>query len=282
MTENRIFEPQQFADISTCDKLPISSLMAKIKNKTLNMNPDYQRGSVWNSEEKPRLISSLLGKIIIPPLLLNKTDEIFTVIDGKQRLTTIKEFTENKFKIYNEDEPDNSYYYKDLHETLRDKFNDINISTNIYHNLTDDQQRNIFEKINYGEALSIGEKIKGLNSKFLPSITDIVKEIQPLLSKLNHKNTRNIFYETVCSLIALFNKDFQYVNRGKSCLAYIKKMDTFGSEFNIKKLGEKIIEKFKTLAYMFEKYTVYCIKRKYKKKKKMELDVNSIICLYSG
>lgn len=73
-----------------------------------NYNPPCQRQSVWHLEQKVFLIDSILKNFPIPPIFLHSHIDVdtgktrFDVIDGKQRLTTIKEFIENKFAISEE------------------------------------------------------------------------------------------------------------------------------------------------------------------------------------
>ena len=62
----------------------------------------YQRDKVWSEEKKSFLIDSILKNYPIPPVFLrlriNKDTGATTydVIDGKQRLTTIRDFIEGK------------------------------------------------------------------------------------------------------------------------------------------------------------------------------------------
>lgn len=66
----------------------------------VNLNPDWQRDYVWTGKRPSMLIESLLLNIPIPVIFLAKTpDECYEVIDGVQRLTTVFNFFENKFKL---------------------------------------------------------------------------------------------------------------------------------------------------------------------------------------
>ncbi|MFK0382949.1 DUF262 domain-containing protein [Agrobacterium sp. NPDC090273] len=68
--------------------------------KQLQLDPAYQRRNVWQGKAKSQFIESLLLGIPIPQILLaSKAGQknSFLVLDGKQRLTTIKEFIDGKF-----------------------------------------------------------------------------------------------------------------------------------------------------------------------------------------
>lgn len=62
----------------------------------LNLNPEFQRNSVWFSKDRSRLIESILCGYPLPAIFLYQRDDngniINDVIDGKQRLETILMF----------------------------------------------------------------------------------------------------------------------------------------------------------------------------------------------
>ena len=67
--------------------------------KQLQLDPAYQRRNVWQAKAKSQFIESLLLGIPIPQILLaSKAGQknSFLVLDGKQRLSTIKEFLDGR------------------------------------------------------------------------------------------------------------------------------------------------------------------------------------------
>lgn len=71
-----------------------------IDNEDIDFTPDFQRNFVWDSNQKSRLIESILLRIPLPMFYLAEDEEgRITVVDGLQRLTTIKEFMDNKFPL---------------------------------------------------------------------------------------------------------------------------------------------------------------------------------------
>jgi hypothetical protein len=79
--------------------LPISTLPNMIKEQ-INLNPDFQRRDRWDQEKQSRFIESIIMNVPIPPVFLGE-DEYgsYVVLDGRQRLTAIKEFLNNTFKL---------------------------------------------------------------------------------------------------------------------------------------------------------------------------------------
>lgn len=70
------------------------------KWKKIDLNPDFQREYIWDNKRKSRLIESLMLNIPIPAFYIAETKSgVSQVVDGLQRLTTIKEFLNNEFPL---------------------------------------------------------------------------------------------------------------------------------------------------------------------------------------
>lgn len=70
------------------------------ESRTVNLRPEYQRRSRWTLKQKSLLIESFLLNIPVPPIFLFESDFArYEVMDGQQRLLTIKEFYTNLFKL---------------------------------------------------------------------------------------------------------------------------------------------------------------------------------------
>lgn len=78
--------------------MSIDLLLQRIKHEELNLAPDFQRqDGIWKSKAKSRLIESLLIRIPLPAFYMDATDEDkWVVIDGLQRLSTLKSFVIDK------------------------------------------------------------------------------------------------------------------------------------------------------------------------------------------
>jgi hypothetical protein len=82
------------------DKIAVSILSKMIDNESIALNPDFQRNLVWNSFQKSRLIESILLRIPLPMFYFAEDNEgNLSVVDGLQRISTIKEFMDNKFPL---------------------------------------------------------------------------------------------------------------------------------------------------------------------------------------
>jgi hypothetical protein len=69
-----------------------------------DQDPPYQRpGGQWRLAQKQRFIDSLLNNFAVPPIYLHRLPKgsahRCSVIDGKQRLETIREFIDGRFAL---------------------------------------------------------------------------------------------------------------------------------------------------------------------------------------
>ncbi|MGC2744330.1 MAG: DUF262 domain-containing protein, partial [Candidatus Angelobacter sp.] len=94
-----ITEPFDPARIRVDTKpMVISLLMDRIRNKEIDLTPGFQRkGGIWSTKAKSQLIESLLIRIPLPAFYMDGSDESkWLVVDGLQRLSTLKSFVIDK------------------------------------------------------------------------------------------------------------------------------------------------------------------------------------------
>lgn len=70
------------------------------KREAINLHPEYQRRLRWTATQKSKLIESLLLNIPVPPVFFYESDAArYEVMDGQQRLNTIREFFAGDFAL---------------------------------------------------------------------------------------------------------------------------------------------------------------------------------------
>jgi hypothetical protein len=78
----------------------LGTLSDLITEKTIDLSPEYQRRDRWSAQRQSKLIESFLMNVPIPPIFLNEDSYgVYSVIDGKQRLTAIYEFMRGRLKL---------------------------------------------------------------------------------------------------------------------------------------------------------------------------------------
>lgn len=121
---------------------PLSSLLHMVyaSHAGVDFDVEYQREHVWDLEDKVALIDSIynnvdIGKIVFVQLNEKTQGKYYQVLDGKQRLTALCEFFEDRF-------PYKGVYFSQL--SFRDKhtFTDHNMT---YGYLENPDQRGIYE-----------------------------------------------------------------------------------------------------------------------------------------
>lgn len=79
--------------------LSVKYMLELMEQNLIELNPGYQRRRVWkDNKRKSLLIESLMLRIPIPAFYFYENEDgQYQVIDGQQRLTTIKEFVNGEF-----------------------------------------------------------------------------------------------------------------------------------------------------------------------------------------
>lgn len=83
----------------TREKLP--SFIEQLKNPNyMDLRPFYQRRPRWTVQRQSLLIESFIMNIPVPPIFLYEKDfNSYEVMDGQQRITALRDFYGNKFKL---------------------------------------------------------------------------------------------------------------------------------------------------------------------------------------
>ncbi|KAI0067416.1 hypothetical protein BV25DRAFT_1987816 [Artomyces pyxidatus] len=147
------------------------SLYDQIIEGTIDLEPEYQRDIVWSDAKQIGLIDSVFRNFYIPPLIFAVSvaedgTEKRVCIDGKQRLTSIQRFMDGE--IFHKDvDTKAKYWYKKQKPTATElpvKYKRLFANKQIvcieYSNLTDDDEREIFRRVQLGVALNAAEKMK--------------------------------------------------------------------------------------------------------------------------
>ncbi|MGA5289931.1 DUF262 domain-containing protein [Streptomyces pseudogriseolus] len=78
----------------------LSTLVSLVQDNELNLDPEYSRRYRWDVVRKSRLIESFLLEVPVPPIFLSENiDGRYSIIDGKQRVSSIVDFVSGKFRL---------------------------------------------------------------------------------------------------------------------------------------------------------------------------------------
>lgn len=119
----------------------------------LDLDPPYQRYSVWASSYKQYFIDTILEGFPSPAIFLHKQTledlrHIYNVVDGKQRLTTIFEFQRGSFSLPSNHSQHPGKYFDELPIEAQIAFRNYKIHVEVLDNREEPYLRQVFERLN--------------------------------------------------------------------------------------------------------------------------------------
>lgn len=149
--------------------------------KELIMDPDFQRNDVWKGTQREELVESILMGIPIPVIyLFESKDGRKQVIDGRQRISTIIDFLNNRFRLKNLKilKGLNGKCFEDLEPKLQGVFEDFQLSFYIIQPPTPERVKyDIFDRVNRGGTKLNSQEMRnalyqGISTRLIKKIAD--------------------------------------------------------------------------------------------------------------
>lgn len=229
----------------------VNGIVRRLKNKSIYL-PDFQRNYVWSLKKASKFIESLLLGLPVPGIFLYKeSDQKMLIIDGFQRLETLKMyysgiFGKKAFQLTDVFKDLNGLSYEKLPEDYKRKLDDTLLHSTIV-KADDPKEKNynaiymIFERLNTGGVNLSPQEIRNCVShgdfqKKLVSISEdaIVKNIL----RIDPKRKKD--QEIVLRLIAL---SYDHKNYNGNMKQYLNNFMFDNKELKNKKVV-KIIDEF--------------------------------------
>jgi hypothetical protein len=170
------------------DQYPISDFLNWIDEKTVILNADFQRRSVWPPAAKVFLIDTILRNRPMPNIYMRTKTDLGTrrayreVVDGQQRLRAIHDFGSDKLVLTGKAKEFTGQRYSDLDDEYKTKFLTYTIGTVQLFNISDNDVLDIFQRINaYGLRLNPQEVRHGkFQGNFRDAVIDAAKRWETL------------------------------------------------------------------------------------------------------
>ncbi|KAL5512384.1 hypothetical protein ACEPAG_3376 [Sanghuangporus baumii] len=220
-TKKREWQPKQILKAPRLTQYSTTTLYEEILNGKVDLDPEYQRDVVWTDAKQSGLIDSILRNFYIPPVIFafsqnEDGEERRTCIDGKQRLTSIQRFMDGQIpfkdsrtnlKLWYKRQPWNERG-KLLPSQYKKQFDLKQISCVEYTDLNEDAEREIFQRVQLGVALTPAERMQAIAGPWPQLVREVLGELDKynISDALEWAKTRGRDFHSVATIIYLIEK----------------------------------------------------------------------------
>jgi hypothetical protein len=222
-----ITSPFNTKDIKITPKTTsLDNIIKRLENEEIDLNPDFQRnGGLWDNSKMSRLIESIILRLPLPIFYFDiSNNDKWIVIDGLQRLTTIKRFIVDKnLKLTNLEflKEFQGKKFGDLERNIRRTIEETEIVTYQMEPQTPKEVRySVFNRINTGGITLNPQEIRqALNQKNngVKLLEEITKE-KDFKNIVNVTSKRMVDRELVLRYIAFKKYNYRKLNQEKKSL----------------------------------------------------------------
>ena len=160
--------------------IPAKTLISRLKKEQINLEHRLQRKEgQWSTKTQSLLIDTLLRGYLINPVFTVVDNDKQFVIDGVQRLSTLRRFYNYEFRlsrdldsvvVNGEEYKIAGKKYSKLDENLKDELDTAQIQVYEISDYTDKDIREMFSRLNSGKSLNSTQQFTPLYSDELGDI----------------------------------------------------------------------------------------------------------------
>ena len=171
------FDPEKIKVRTT--SILVGQLVSRIEHEEIDLEPDFQRLSVWDSKRRCRFIESLLLKIPIPVFyVVADEQENWSVVDGIQRISTVYDYVTDKFPLSQLEYLSqlDGMKHSELSRRMQRRIDETEFVVNVIEpGTSEDVMFNIFRRINTGGMPLRGQEIR--NALYPGPVREYLKEL---------------------------------------------------------------------------------------------------------
>lgn len=193
----------------------LSDLVSKILSGRLDIQPDFQRGQVWNESKKKRLIDTILREWYVPAIHIVVNDDLGSdeVLDGQQRVRSILDFVQDVFPVDGSLEPADpsiqilhGSYYSDLPPKVRSKFNKYSLGTIRLRDFSPNEPGELFFRLNQNTSLTAAEQRNALIGEPRNQVRRLAGQLENALSglRIGFSNARMNYDDVIARLAMVY------------------------------------------------------------------------------
>ena len=185
------------------------SLVRRIQEGELDLQPDFQRDEIWDNPRRQRLIDTILRAWYVPAIhIVVDSEGEDVVLDGQQRLAAIRDFFANKIKINGSTEPPDERIrqldgltYEKLPADVRRAVNGFSISVIKLDDYETQEPNELFFRLNQSYNLTPPEKRNALHGQARDQVKELVENLKAsgLLTKdrIGFSNSRLAYDDVI-------------------------------------------------------------------------------------
>lgn len=192
----------------------IRTIVDRIERGDIDLQPDFQRQEVWATPKKKRLIDTVMRGWSIPPIHLVQVEgRKLEVLDGQQRLASIRDFLRGEFSIDGNITPQDAYisslhgkFYSKLNEDDRRQIDQFPIKCFKITDYSPGEPSELFYRLNQPVMLTAGEQRNALYGPAREQLKKLVGRFEELgnsKSSIGFSNSR-LAYDDVLARLLFF------------------------------------------------------------------------------
>lgn len=169
-------------------ELELESVYSRIQKREIDLQPEFQRGEIWDTARKQRLVDTILRGWYVPAVHIVKDGEgNEEVLDGQQRLATIRDFFENRFPINGKIEPEDEFVssldglkFSQLPDSASKAIRRFTLPIVTLSDFEPREPNELFFRLNQSYNLTPPEKRNALHGEARNQVRALVNELQDI------------------------------------------------------------------------------------------------------
>jgi hypothetical protein len=199
--------------------LQLETIVTRINRAELDLQPNFQRGEIWDRKRRQRLIDTILREWYVPAIhIVVDPDGNESVLDGQQRLATVRSFFADEISVDGQIEPVDETIqsldglkYSELPDSVRRSVNRFTIQTIALRDYNPQEPNELFFRLNQAYNLTPPEKRNALHGRARDQVKNLVVQLTAdgLLTKevIGFANGRLAYDDIIARACALLDLD---------------------------------------------------------------------------
>lgn len=278
------------------EKWSYRKVIKAIKRQKIIVDPDFQRDEMYRVPQKSSIINSVFCGKLIPAIFVFEDKNpvtgkyVLSVIDGQQRLSSIRDFMTNKYNLkipYGKYSALNGYTYEDikkLNPQLIEDFEDSTLDINVIRGISKEEAQEYFGLINTTSVpLSPGEKLWSLHDPVKTVLRQIVNNPHFKITNLRKTRKREYLIATKLLWNQMFNNPLKHEFVGDTIQEFMNYFNTTEDIDLIESSQQEVLELLRIYSNIIDGcqysprsqgdlYSVICFISLMKAKDKLDVD----------